>query len=120
MPHSPVASSAKAAHDKTAMIHNVYFWLKKDLPSEQVALFERELISLKSIDYLVHAFVGKPAPTESRPVTDHTFSFSLVLHFKDLRDHEFYQKDCPRHKHFVDTCKALWDRVLVYDTSPLH
>jgi hypothetical protein len=37
-----------------------------------------------------------------------------------MQDHEFYQKDCPKHKRFVDTCKTLWDRVMVYDSSPLH
>jgi hypothetical protein len=102
------------------MIHSVYFWLKPDLTAAQVELFENELIALKSIEYLVHGFVGKPAPTESRPVTDHTFSFSLTLHFRDLKDHEYYQKECPKHKRFIDTCKSLWDRVLVYDTSPIH
>ncbi|MDZ4288059.1 MAG: Dabb family protein [Prosthecobacter sp.] len=102
------------------MIHAVYFWLKKDLSAAQVEVFEEELIALKEIDYLVHGFVGKPAPTEARPVTDHTFSYSLILHFQDMRDHDFYQKECPRHKRFVEICKPLWDRVLVYDTSPIH
>lgn len=102
------------------MIHNVYFWLKPDLSPEQVETFESELIALKTIDYLEHGFVGKPAPTEARPVTDHSFNYSLTLHFKNLEDHEFYQKDCLKHKHFVDTCKPFFDRVIVYDTSPIH
>lgn len=102
------------------MIHNVYFWLKKDLTAEQRATFESELIRLKEIHYLVHGFVGKPAPTEKRPVTDHSFDYSLTLQFKDMEDHEHYQKDCPQHERFINTCKTLWDRVLVYDTSPIH
>ena len=102
------------------MIHNVYFWLKGDLSTEQVLLFEQELMALQGIEYLVHGFVGKPAATEARPVTDHTFSYSLLLHFKDMADHDFYQKECPKHKRFVDTCNMLWERVLVYDTSPIH
>ncbi|TDU63184.1 stress responsive alpha/beta barrel protein [Prosthecobacter fusiformis] len=102
------------------MIHNVYFWLKKDLSTEQVEIFENELIALKTIEYLEHGFVGKPAPTEERPVTDHSFSYSLVLHFKNMEDHEFYQKDCPKHKRFVDICKPFFERVIVYDTSPIH
>lgn len=103
-----------------AMIHNVYFWLKADLSDAQVSTFEKELCALLEIDYLAHGFVGKPAPTEARPVTDHSFSYSLTLHFKDLADHEFYQKACPKHQRFVDTCKTLWDRVRVYDSSPIH
>lgn len=102
------------------MIHNVYFWLKQDLSAEQVEIFEAELIALKTIDYLEHGFVGKPAPTDERPVTDHTFSYSLTLHFKNLEDHNFYQADCPKHKRFVDICKPFFERVIVYDTAPIH
>ena len=102
------------------MIHSVFFWLKKELTSEQRTTFEKELVKLKEITYLVHGFVGKPAPTEDRPpVTDHSFDYSLTLHFKNLADHEHYQKACEQHLHFVSTCKELWERVTVYDTSPL-
>lgn len=102
------------------MIHNVYFWLKQDLTAEQIALFETELSALLTIDYLAHGFVGKPAPTEERPVTDHSFSYSLTLHFKSMSDHEFYQKECPKHMRFVDICKLFFHRVIVYDSSPIH
>ncbi|HEY2572747.1 MAG TPA: Dabb family protein [Verrucomicrobiaceae bacterium] len=102
------------------MIHTVFFWLKKDLTPEQRTTFEREIVRLKEISYLVHGFVGKPAPTEKRPVTDHSFDFSLTLHFKDLADHEHYQKRCEQHARFVDTCKPFWERVVVYDSSPIH
>ena len=102
------------------MIHTVFFWLKKDLPSEQRSTFEREIIRLKEIPYLVHGFVGKPAPTEKRQVTDHSFDYSLTLHFKDLADHDHYQNRCEQHAKFVTTCKPLWERVVVYDTSPIH
>lgn len=102
------------------MLHNVYFWLKPGLDEAQRATFEKELIALLEIDYLVHGFAGRPAPTEARPVTDHSFSYSLTLHFKNMADHDFYQKECPRHKRFVDTCKEMWERVVVYDSSPLH
>jgi hypothetical protein len=102
------------------MIHTVFFWLKKDITTEQRATFESELIRLKEIKYLVHGFVGKPAATEKRPVTDHSFDYSLTLHFKNMEDHEHYQKDCPEHMRFVNTCKTFWERVLVYDTAPIH
>ena len=102
------------------MIHSVFFWLKKDLTAEQRATFESELILLKEIPYLVHGFVGKPAPTEKRPVTDHSFDYSSTLHFKNLEDHEHYQKGCEHHQRFVDRCKTFWERVVVYDTSPIH
>lgn len=102
------------------MIHNVYFWLKKDLSADQHATLEKELIKLLEIPYLEHGFVGKPAATEHRPVTDHSFDYSLTLHFKNLRDHEFYQKECKDHARFVNTCKTFWERVVIYDSSPIH
>lgn len=101
------------------MIHNVYFWLKPDLTAEQRATFEAELQQLIKIDYLALALAGRPADTEKRPVTDHSFSYSIVLKFKTMADHEFYQKDCPQHKRFVDACKTFWDRVVVYDSASL-
>jgi hypothetical protein len=73
------------------MIHNVYFWLKPGLSAEQRSTFETELMHLLEIDYLEHGFVGKPADTEKRPVCDHSFSYSLTLHFKNMQDHVFYQ-----------------------------
>lgn len=102
------------------MIHNVYFWLKPDLTAEQQATFETEVMHLLEIDYLAHGFVGKPAPTAHRSVTDHSFTYSLTLHFKNLEDHDYYQSDCPKHKRFVDTCKTFWERVVIYDSSPIH
>ena len=102
------------------MLHNVYFWLKKETTDEQRALFEHELIKLKEIPYLEHGFVAKPAKTEERPVTDHSFDYSLTLHFKNMADHDFYQTGCERHAHFVETCRPFFDRVIVYDNAPLH
>ncbi|MBL9179880.1 MAG: Dabb family protein [Verrucomicrobiaceae bacterium] len=101
------------------MLHNVYFWLKPGLTAEQRAIFESELARLPKISYLASGFAGRPAPTEQRPVTDHSFSCSISLLFKTMEDHDFYQKDCPEHKRFVDTCKTFWERVLVYDTASL-
>lgn len=101
------------------MLHNVYFWLKPDLTAEQRATFESELALLPKISYLAHGFVGKPADTEKRPVTDHSFSYSISLLFKNMEDHEFYQKGCPDHQRFVDTCKTFWERVVVYDSTAL-
>lgn len=100
------------------MTHNVYFWLK-DITPEERATFETELAKLPRISYLARGFAGKPAPTEERPVTDHSFDYSLSLEFKTMEDHEFYQKDCKEHAHFVATCKDFFNRVVVYDNQPL-
>lgn len=102
------------------MNHTVYFWLKNDLTAEQLATFETELSKLPKMGYIASGSVGKPAPTEKRPVTDHSFSYTLTLSFKTMADHDFYQKDCPDHKRFVDTCKPFFERVIVYDSIPLQ
>ena len=102
------------------MFHNVYFWLKPETTPEQRHTFESELIKLLGLPYLVHGFVGRPAKTEERPVTDHSFDFSLTLHFKDMKDHDFYQKECPGHLRFVPFAKEMAAKVIVYDSAPVH
>ena|SRR5579862_3479379 len=100
------------------MLHNVYFWLKQDLTAEQLATFEAELANLTAIPYLVSGAFGRPAPTEVRPATDHSFSYSLHLRFKNMADHDHYQKTCEHHKRFVKICKPFFDHEIVYDTAP--
>lgn len=101
------------------MLHNVYFWLRKDLTAEQRATFEAELLNVTRIPYLARGVCGKPAPTEERPVTDHSFDYSLHLQFKNMADHEHYQSGCEDHARFVKICKPFFDRVIVYDTAPI-
>ena len=100
-------------------IHNVYFWLKADLSAEDRATFEAEVRLLTQLPYLERGFAGKPAATEHRPVTDHSYDYATSLHFKTLADHDHYQKECPGHARFVNTCKTFWDRVVIYDMEPL-
>ena len=106
-------------NSNSMVIHNVYFWLKKDLNSEQRSTFEGELRKLAQIPYLAASFIGKPAPTEERPVTDHSFDYSSALHFKTMADHEHYQAGCEHHSRFVQICRPMFERVVVYDYSPM-
>ena len=95
-------------NSNSMVIHNVYFWLKKDLNSEQRSTFEGELRKLAQIPYLAASFIGKPAPTEERPVTDHSFDYSSALHFKTMADHEHYQAVCEHHSRFVQICRPMF------------
>ncbi len=104
----------------STMLHTVFFWLKNDLSPENRDTFEKEILRLVEIPGIVRGFVGKPAPTEERPVTDHSFDYSLTLQFKNLEDHEHYQKRCERHARFVNVCNSFWERVAVYDSSPIR
>src|SRR5258708_3627570 len=101
------------------LIHNAHFWLKKDLSAEDRAIFEEEVKRLAAIPYLERGFVGKPAPTEERPVTDHSFDYATSLHFKTMGDHEFYQKECKDHARLVAKCTPLFERVIGYDVAPM-
>ena len=101
------------------MLHNVYFWLKPDLDPADLQVFESELAKIAALDYLAFGFAGKPAATEPRPVTDHSFGYTLALRFKTLADHDFYQSECPAHKRFIETCRDFWSRVVVYDSDSL-
>ena len=98
------------------MIHTVFFWLKDGLSDEQRASFESELAKLPAIETVARGVIGRPAPTSERPVTDHSFSFHLSLSFDSIADHDAYQIH-PDHDVFVEKCKDLWDRVLVYDSE---
>ncbi len=100
------------------MIHSVYFWLKPDLSEADRQLFAAELALVAQLPYLASSRIGKPAPVEARPVCDLSFDWSLISEFKTLEDHEFYQKDCQDHKRFVDTCKHMWSKVIIYDMTP--
>ena len=100
------------------MFHCVYFWLKKDLSDADRATFENELQLITQIPYLAAAWKGRPAAVTARPVCDQSFDWSLVVHFKSIADHDFYQAGCQDHQRFVDACKAFWDKVIIYDMTP--
>lgn len=98
------------------MIHTVFFWLKEGLSDEQVSYFEGELAKLLAIETVASGAIGKPAPTSSRPVTDHSFSYHLSLTFASLENHDVYQAHAD-HDVFIENCKDLWERVQVYDSQ---
>ena len=101
------------------LIHSAIFWLRKDLTPAERDIFASEVRLLAKIPYLASGFVGTPAGTEPRSVTDHSFDFATSLHFKTLEDHEFYQAKCEHHARFVAACRSFWERVVIYDIAPL-
>jgi hypothetical protein len=101
------------------LIHHVCFWLRTDLSAEDRATFDHEVRRLAQLPYLERGYVGTPAGTEARPVTDHSFDYATSLHFRTHEDHVYYQTECQDHARFVSRCHALWDRVLIHDIAPL-
>lgn len=96
-------------------VHHVLFWLKEGLTPEEIEKFEFHAKSLLSIEHVKVGSVGKPATTD-RPVIDRSYSYSLLLVFETILDHDNYQPH-PIHKKFVEECQALWTKVLIYDSE---
>ncbi|HRO44527.1 Dabb family protein [Agriterribacter sp.] len=106
--------NTQAMSDNNTFIHHVYFWLnnpdsKTDF--EQLVAGLRKLSAVKTIKTF---YIGKPANT-SRDVIDSSYSVSWLLLFNNKADQDSYQTD-PIHLKFVEECKHLWKKVVVYDT----
>ena len=94
--------------------HCVYFWLKDDLSERDKAAFERGVRSLTRIESVEHGFVGVPADTD-RPIIDRSYSYALVVMFRDAAGHDAYQVH-PVHDRFREECAGLWQKVQIYDS----
>jgi hypothetical protein len=98
-------------------VHVVNFWLKKDLTAAERAQFEAGVKSLGAIESLTNFSVGTPAATD-RPVIDRSYDYCLLTTFNDAAGHDIYQPH-PIHLKFVETCKHLWERVVIYDSESI-
>lgn len=98
---------------ETAFVHTVFFWLKNPDNAAEKAQLDAGLRSLTAIDAIKTAYIGQPAAT-NRGVIDTSYSFSITFIFDDKEDQDVYQVH-PIHLAFVESCKHLWDKVIVYD-----
>jgi len=96
------------------LVHAVYFWLKKEITTEEITRFETNANALLKIPTVKYGWVGKPSATD-RPVIDRSYSYALVVVFDDMAGHDVYQ-DHPIHDTFRDTCSILWTQVKIYDS----
>lgn len=99
---------------KNLFIHHVYFWLKDPVTTEVRSCFEKGLNKLVTIDTIVDYNIGVPAGT-NREVIDGSYTYSLLVTFKNRKDQDIYQTH-PIHLKFIEDCSALWERVVVYDS----
>ena len=100
--------------EKNIFVHHVYFWLKNKESKEDRAALIKGLQALSKIDYIKLFHIGQPADT-NREVIDTSYSVSWLLFFNSKEEEERYQKD-PVHLKFVEDCKHLWSKVVVYDS----
>lgn len=94
-------------------LHSVYFWLRPDLGEADRRAFVQGLHSLTQIDSVEHGFFGAPASTD-RPIIDRTYSYALVVVFRDAAGHDAYQAH-PVHDVFRETCAGFWSDIRIYD-----
>jgi hypothetical protein len=95
-------------------IHHVYFWLAIPDSKEDHAALLKGLQDLSAVPNILTFHIGVPAAT-NRDVIDTSYAFSWLAVFASAGDQDIYQTH-PIHLHFVDTCKHLWKKVVVYDS----
>ncbi|MDC6384014.1 Dabb family protein [Flagellimonas taeanensis] len=96
--------------------HVVYFWFKNPENQADRATFEASLKKfLDNSQYAKTKFIGKP-PKAIRDVVDDSFTYSLILSFESAEDQAAYQVE-PPHLVFIEECKDLWEKVIVYDSE---
>ncbi len=98
---------------KTGFVHTVFFWLNNPNDAIEKAQLEAGIRSLTGIKEIKTAYIGQPADT-NRGVIDASYSFSITFIFDTKADQDVYQTH-PIHLAFVDACKHLWQKVIVYD-----
>jgi hypothetical protein len=96
-------------------VHHVFFWLNEGLAADDIQKFENGVRSLLKIEVLSSGDVGIPASTD-RPVIERSYSYSLLTVFANKAAHDAYQEH-PVHLKFIEECKHLWSRVLIYDSE---
>jgi hypothetical protein len=97
------------------LVHHVLFWLKNPDSTEDREKLLKGLSSLKTIEQVRLITIGTPASTD-RPVIDRSYSFSLLILFDSMEQHDEYQVH-PVHKNFIKEYAQLWAKVVIYDAE---
>ncbi len=104
---------------KKDFVHTVFFWLKNPDSKEDRATFEASLKKFLDDSLFVKGFqVGTPAVAE-RDVIDSSYTYSLLTTFPSKEEHDKYQQE-EAHLVFINECKELWTKVLVYDSESIY
>ncbi|MDI9865347.1 Dabb family protein [Flectobacillus sp. DC10W] len=114
-------TSAEAAVPKTLPIfsHHVFFWLKDNKDKKAHDQLLAGLKGLGKIEQIKQAHIGKASINDfDKPVTDASYTFSVLLLFASKEDEEKYLVH-PLHKKFIEDNKHLWSKVVVYDSIAL-
>lgn len=107
-------NNISAMTEKNLFVHHVYFWLNNPDSKDDLEKLLKGLEKLSKVRTIKGFHIGKPAGT-NRDVIDGSYSVSWLNLFNTAADQESYQVD-PIHLKFVDECKHLWRKVIVYDS----
>lgn len=99
---------------KNVFIHHVFFWLINADNIEDREKLVEGLTKLATVKTIHNFHIGKPAGT-NRDVIERGYAVSWLVQFKNAADQASYQTD-PVHLHFIEECKHLWSKVIVYDS----
>ncbi len=103
----------------THFAHTVYFWFKNPDNKADRAKFEASLQRfLETSAFAKTNFIGIP-PEATREVVDGSFTYSLIVTFESAEAQEGYQNEAP-HLKFIEECKDLWEKVIVYDSNGIN
>lgn len=97
--------------------HTVFFWLNNPDNMVERDAFEESLIKfLDNSAYVQTRHIGVPAKTGHRDVVDDSYTYSLLLTFKDQAAQDKYQDEAV-HKQFIKESSNLWNNVVVFDSE---
>ncbi|WP_010518640.1 Dabb family protein [Croceivirga radicis] len=98
--------------------HVVYFWFKDPNNLEAKATFEASLKKfMANSKYAKTQYIGTP-PKAIRDVVDDSFTYNLIATFSSAEEQAKYQEE-PAHLLFIEECKDLWEKVIVYDSNSI-
>lgn len=117
-PNSAVEAAAKTQN--LTFVHHVFFWLKDPANKKDHEQLLNALKALGKIEVIKMAHIGSPSINDfDKPVTDASYSFSVMLVFDSKSDEEKYLVH-PLHKKFGADNNHLWSKVVVYDSQAIY
>ena len=119
LPILSIAQKQETREFDPSFAHCVYIWLKHPDSQEDRQRFETSLRKfLNTSQYAKTNFVGTP-PKAVRDVVDDSFTYNLIVTFESAEAQQFYQEE-EAHLVFIEECKELWEKVVVYDAIDVN
>lgn len=109
---SALASTIK---QQEMIVHYVLFWLREDLSEQEIKDFTGFFEELKKIPTIKSLHYGPAANTNKRDVVDNSFSYNLLVHFKNMDDIGVYETH-PIHLAAIEKYSKNWTKVVVHDS----